>query len=118
MKEMKANSADKIFTSNIEALRRKINRYLQDVLGLDHSSHDFRHTKITELANSGLPTKTIQSYVGHSSSVTTTRYINVDQDEAVRQVTLASEKLKKKREKAVVEEIKVDEYGNKHLPGG
>ena len=67
---------------------------------MNHSSHDFRHTKITELANSGVPTKTIQSYVGHSNSITTMRYINADQDEAVRTVIEASEKLNKKRRRA------------------
>lgn len=43
----------------VMALKLKLNRYLQKTLGLNHSSHDFRHTKITELAEGGMHTKAI-----------------------------------------------------------
>ena len=39
------------------------------------SSHDFRHTKITELVNAGMPLTEVQSYVGHSSAQTTLSYV-------------------------------------------
>lgn len=44
-------------------------------INMDIDSHDFRHTKITELAEAGLPISEVQSYVGHSDAKTTLRYI-------------------------------------------
>lgn len=74
---------DLIFTGNINSLTRKLNRHLKK-LALDHSSHDFRHTKITELANAGLQIKALQDYVGHANTATTMRYVHVDQDVTLR----------------------------------
>ena len=64
-------------------MKKRINRYLVK-LGFKYTSHDFRHTKITELANAGLPTKSMQMYVGHKNPATTMRYIHVEEDEALR----------------------------------
>ena len=44
-------------------------------LNLDISSHDFRHTKITELVNAGMPIADVQSYVGHIRPDTTLSYV-------------------------------------------
>lgn len=107
-KEKKANLTDKIFVAGINALKLRLNRYLKETLGLNHSSHDFRHTKITELANSGMATKTIQTYVGHTNSLTTMRYIQVDQNEALRQVKEANIQIGLKRMRDQQEEEKVE----------
>ncbi len=66
-------------------MKLRINRYLKKV-GYKYTSHDFRHTKITQLADAGLATKTMQMYVGHKSAATTMRYIHVEEKEALRQV--------------------------------
>ena len=73
------NDSAKIYQCSVNALKMKINRYLLK-LGYHHTSHDFRHTKTTELANAGLPTKTMQMYVGHKNPATTMRYIHVEED--------------------------------------
>jgi len=44
-------------------------------LNLDVSSHDFRHTRITELVSEGMPIIDVQSYVGHSEAKTTLSYV-------------------------------------------
>jgi integrase len=42
---------------------------------MDVDSHDFRHTKITELINSGMQLTDVQTYVGHSEAKTTLGYV-------------------------------------------
>lgn len=74
--------ADKVFDLKADTMKKRINRYLAK-LGFKHTSHDFRHTKITELADAGLATKTMQMYVGHKNPATTMRYIHVEEDEAL-----------------------------------
>lgn len=64
-------------------MKLRINKYLIK-LGYTYTSHDFRHTQITELADAGLPTKTMQLYVGHKNPATTMRYIHVEEDEALK----------------------------------
>lgn len=64
-------------------MRKRLNSYLTS-RGYTYTSHSFRHTKITELADAGLPTKTMQLYVGHSDAATTLKYIHVDEGEALR----------------------------------
>lgn len=44
-------------------------------MGLDIDSHDFRHTKITELVEAGMPLTEVQSYVGHTDAKTTLGYV-------------------------------------------
>lgn len=48
-------------------------------LNLDVSSHDFRHSKITELVNAGMHLTEVQSYVGHSRPETTLSYVKKKQ---------------------------------------
>lgn len=78
-----AQPDDMLFSSTADTLRVRVNRFLKQY---GHTSHDFRHTKITELARKGLPVKVMQVLAGHSCSTTTMRYISVDQDEALDQV--------------------------------
>jgi integrase len=42
---------------------------------LEVTSHDFRHTKITDLVNSGMTTERVQKYVGHTKITTTLAYV-------------------------------------------
>jgi integrase len=48
-------------------------------LVIEVSSHDFRHTKITELVNAGMPLTEVQSYVGHTRADTTLSYVKKKQ---------------------------------------
>lgn len=50
-------------------------RYTFQTLDLPICSHDFRHTKITELVNVGMPIVDVQSYVGHTRAATTLSYV-------------------------------------------
>lgn len=47
-------------------------------LGFKLTTHDFRHTKVTELTNSDMKIKEVQEYVGHRDPATTMRYVHVD----------------------------------------
>lgn len=49
------------------------------------SSHDFRHSKITDLSKV-MDVKEIQKYVGHSDVKTTLRYVKVEQEAVVSKV--------------------------------
>jgi site-specific recombinase XerD len=71
-------NGENIYTCTSGALNRKVNRFLKDKLGVDHSSHDFRHSKVTDLLNEGVHLKKVATYVGHSNTATTLRYFNVD----------------------------------------
>lgn len=53
------------------------------------SSHDFRHSKITDLSKI-MGVKSVQSYVGHMDAKTTLRYIHADQDEVIKEVAKVS----------------------------
>jgi integrase len=53
----------------------QVTRFLKINMKLNYNTHDLRHTKITDLANSGMPVTTIQRFVGHANSSTTMRYI-------------------------------------------
>lgn len=70
---------DHIYQCSSNALNLKINKYLKKTLQVDHSSHDFRHSKVTDLINEGVHLKEVATYVGHSNPSTTLRYFNVDQ---------------------------------------
>jgi site-specific recombinase XerD len=48
-------------------------------LKVNHTSHDFRHSKVTDLLNEGMQLKEVATYVGHSNPGTTLKYFNVDQ---------------------------------------
>jgi site-specific recombinase XerD len=49
--------------------------YTFSTLKLKASSHDFRHTKITELVNAGMDISQVQQYVGHTDVKTTLSYV-------------------------------------------
>jgi integrase len=57
--------------------------YTFATLGLDVSSHDFRHTKITELVNANMPLADVQAYVGHTRAETTLSYVKKKQTSAI-----------------------------------
>lgn len=54
-----------------------VNSYLKVIFGKEAriTSHSFRQTLITELAEANINTKVIQSFIGHKSSSSTLRYI-------------------------------------------
>jgi site-specific recombinase XerD len=54
-------------------------------LNLDVSSHDFRHTRITELVNAGMPVADVQAYVGHNWADTTLSYVKKKQTNEILQ---------------------------------
>ena len=66
-------------------MRTKINRYLNNA-GFNYTTHDFRHTKISELVAKKIPLKTVQVYAGHTNAATTLRYVHIDQDDALNQI--------------------------------
>src|SRR6267142_1532320 len=69
---------DHLYTCSADALKKRVNRYLKHHLHLDHTSHDFRHGKVTDLINEGVQLKEVAIYVGHKNPATTLRYFNVD----------------------------------------
>jgi integrase len=77
-KENGKENDEYIYTCSIDALRNRVNRHLKDSLKVNHTSHDFRHGKITDLLTGGVHLKEVATYVGHSNPATTLRYFNVD----------------------------------------
>jgi len=71
--------SDTIYEGTVNAMTQRLNRYLKS-LDFNYTSHDFRHTKVSELAASGLHTKAVQMYVGHADAATTMRYIHIDEE--------------------------------------
>jgi len=53
---LKKQPDDKIYPETVNALKKRLNRYLKH-LKLGHTTHDFRHTKLTDLGNSGIKLK-------------------------------------------------------------
>ncbi|MGH3790987.1 MAG: tyrosine-type recombinase/integrase, partial [Pseudonocardiaceae bacterium] len=61
-------------------------------VGLSHT-HRFRHTRLTRLAELGLPIKVLQRYAGHATPTMSMHYI-AQRDEHAEQAFLATTKLK------------------------
>jgi hypothetical protein len=61
-------------------------------VGLSHT-HRFRHTKLTRLAELGLPVHVLMRYAGHATPSMTMHYIAARQEHA-EQASLATAKLK------------------------
>lgn len=60
------------------------------------SSHTFRHTFATRCFEAGIPTKTVQTYLGHSCLQTTMdTYIAVLEDQKFRDMELLEEVMEK-----------------------
>ena len=58
-----------------------------EILGeFGHSSHDFRHSRITELHKGGMSLATLQKFAGHSDPKTTTRYITVSKEDLLQEI--------------------------------
>jgi integrase len=64
----------------------KVNRFLKNILQVNYTSHDFRHSKVTDLLNEGVKLKEVATYVGHSNPSTTLRYYNVDEAQVMQKV--------------------------------
>lgn len=74
--------------SNIVAITDSAGRFLQ----LSHT-HRFRHTKLTRLAELGLPIHVLQRYAGHATPTMSMHYI-AHREEHAEQAFLATAKLK------------------------
>jgi len=74
--------------SNIVAITDSLGRFLQ----LSHT-HRFRHTKLTRLAELGLPIHVLQRYAGHATPTMSMHYI-AQREEHAEQAFLATTKLK------------------------
>jgi integrase len=77
-KQNDKKDGDYIYFCSIDALKKRVNRYLKWNLKVKHTSHDFRHGKVTDLINEGVHLKEVATYVGHSNPATTLRYFDVD----------------------------------------
>ena len=75
---MAKNDNDLIFDKNENSMKTAMSKLFTQQLKVPVSSHDFRHTKITELAESGMQIAKIQKHVGHKSATTTLKYVTVD----------------------------------------
>jgi len=85
------DNEDLIFTSErgskrsplaINSVIRDINQYLKKVFPNNNiTSHSFRQTLITELAQKNINTKVIQSLIGHKAISSTYRYIKPSQED-------------------------------------
>jgi len=53
-----------------------VNKYMNDVLGDNYTSHSFRQGLITDMASKSINVKIIQSFIGHSNVSTTLNYVN------------------------------------------
>jgi len=82
--DLTMNDEDMIITNirskqslSVNSVIRDTNSYLKYVLGDDTriTSHSFRQTLITDLSSSGVNTKVIKEFIGHSDIKTTMRYI-------------------------------------------
>lgn len=71
------------------------------------SSHDFRHSKITDLSQS-MGVKEIQSYVGHTDAKTTLKYVHTDQNDVLRKVAKLSRQDEQRKSTVENEEEKSD----------
>lgn len=72
------NAEEPIFKRTENAMHLLFSRTFAS-LKLEVSSHDFRHSKITELINAGIPLTDVQSYVGHTRPDTTLSYVKKKQ---------------------------------------
>jgi site-specific recombinase XerD len=92
------NDNDLVFTSErgsknsplaINSVIRDINFYLKKVFpNKNFTSHSFRQTLITELAEKNINTKTIQTLIGHKSITSTYRYIKPSQEQILNSLDL------------------------------
>jgi len=89
---------DLVFTSergskrsplSINSVIRDINHYLKKVFPNKYfTSHSFRQTLITELAEKNINTKTIQTLIGHKNITSTYRYIKPSQEQILNSLDL------------------------------
>lgn len=66
---------------------RLINRITKSILGKTYATHEVRHTRATQMYDSGVPIKQIQIYLGHSQLATTERYLHIDEKETLRNIS-------------------------------
>lgn len=68
------DGSDELFPYGISWLEEKINTILGE---FGHSSHDLRHTRLTDLSNEGMSLVMLQNFAGHSDPKTTSKYVTV-----------------------------------------
>ncbi|CDW82327.1 integrase family protein [Stylonychia lemnae] len=94
-----ASSDEFIYKQTEKQLKDRFYKLFKRKLKIEVQSHDFRHSRITDLFKQNMSVNAIQKYVGHLQSTTTLRYINIGKDEAVEQVkNLSSIPLPRQRE--------------------
>jgi len=73
----------------VNSVIRDINQYLKKVFpNKNITSHSFRQTLITELAQKNINTKVIQTLIGHKSISSTYRYIKPSQEDITNSLDL------------------------------
>ena len=67
-----------------------INTYLKKVFGKESriTSHSFRQTIISDMANSGINTSIIQHFIGHTDIKTTFRYIKTSDIDIIKKLNI------------------------------
>ena len=83
LQEMGPKERGRLFPWAPSTVTHKLKRYFRE-LGLDYRLHDLRHTTASWLAMKGVPLKTIQELLGHSTIAVTEIYAHL-QDEAIRE---------------------------------
>lgn len=51
-----------------------------------HSSHDLRHTRLTDLSNEGMSLVMLQNFAGHADPKTTSKYVNLSNEDILMKV--------------------------------
>lgn len=62
---------------NVTSFTRILNETLHLLLGPQYSTHSFRAGHITDMHYAGISMKVVQQHIGHTSLMTTMRYVNV-----------------------------------------
>lgn len=52
----------------------------------DHSSHDLRHTRLTDLSKSGMSLVELQNFAAHSDPKTTSKYITISKEDMLEKI--------------------------------
>ena len=84
-------ASEKLFPYSEDWIKEKLNKILHD---FDHTSHDLRHTRLTDLSNAGMDLVTLQNFAGHSDPKTTSKYVTVSKEDLIMKVREIDKRLK------------------------
>lgn len=84
--------SERLFPLTTKWINEKINMILDE---FGYTSHDMRHTRLTDLSNEGMDLVTLQNFAGHADPKTTSKYVTVSNCELIRKVSEIDERLKR-----------------------